>query len=80
METTIRPLENGDCILIPKKLLKEACLSRGDTIEIKCDSEKHIIISKANKRLTLSEIIGDWEAPEDYELYDFGNPAGSEVW
>ena len=58
METTIRPLGNSDCIIFPKILLKEAGLSRGDAIEIKCDSESNIIISKANKRRSLAAIIG----------------------
>ena len=36
--------------------------------------------SQEKGHISLSEIIGDWEAPEDYELCHLGNPEGREVW
>lgn len=80
METTIRQLGNSDCTIIPKILLKEAGLSRGDLVNIEIDAEKNIKISKLRNRRTLSEIIGDWKAPDNYGLCDFGRPVGKEVW
>jgi len=87
MQTTIVKWGNSQGIRIPKAFLKNLQITENDMVEVKLEDDK-IIIEKSNtkKHKTTKERLVDFYGVNygkkhiQQEEFDWGKPAGKEIW
>ncbi|MBP9686460.1 MAG: AbrB/MazE/SpoVT family DNA-binding domain-containing protein [Candidatus Doudnabacteria bacterium] len=80
METTIQKWGNSQGIRLAQHVLKGANVHVGDTVLVSVKEDVIIIQKQRRKRATLEELVA--RIPKGYKPaeYDWGKPAGKEVW
>jgi antitoxin MazE len=74
---TIHRWGNGHGILIPKRYLDELGLKRGDGVEVTLvDGGLEVRPAKSNR---VEDLLRGYTGPRPSE-YDWGQPAGEELW
>ena len=83
MVTTIQKWGNSQAVRLPKTILESLYLQENDPVEITTDNEAIIIKKARRKRRAVKSLeerfenyAGDYQCVE----YDWGKPAGQEVW
>ena len=86
MKITLREVGNSLVATIPKDIVKNAYIKKGDILEVSC-SNKNIVLTPKKKKLKgeifLEQYYGksfDEIAPWDYEDVATGEPVGEEAW
>lgn len=81
MQAIIQKWGNSQGIRIPKAFLDAMGMSENDAVELQ-RVDNAIIIKKlqTKKSLTLSDIFQGYDESKQQEEYDWGKPAGREVW
>jgi len=87
MQTTVVKWGNSHGIRLPKAFLKNINIVENDPIDIKLEGEKIIIKKiKTKEHKTLKQRLFEFYG-ENYECiiepqkeYDWGKPAGKEIW
>lgn len=79
MYTTIQKWGNSKAVRLPKAILEKAGLQETDSVELMV-REGNIIITPANKHLTLRERLADYHGNYEPKEWDTGKPAGKEIW
>ena len=83
MTTTIQKWGNSQAVRLPKAILEALFLQENDTVDIKAVNGS-IVISKADRKrrakISLEERFKDYTGEYSCEEYDWGSPAGREVW
>lgn len=81
MQTTIQKWGNSQGIRIPKAFLDALGMSENDVVELD-RVDDNIVIKKVKKEndLTLDDIFKDYDSQYKAEEFDWGSPAGKEVW
>lgn len=81
MQATIQKWGNSQGIRIPKAFLEALGMAENDIVELN-RVEDNLVITKVKKEkeLTLEEIFKDYKGEYRTEEFDWGSPAGREVW
>ena len=87
MQTTVVKWGNSHGIRLPKAFLQSINIVENDPVDVQLDNQK-IIITKieAKKRKTLEQRLFEFYGEnfdaivEPQEEYDWGKPAGKEIW
>lgn len=81
MQATIQKWGNSQGIRIPKAFLEALGMAENDIVELN-RVEDNLVITKVKKEkeLTLEEIFKDYKGEYRAEEFDWGSPAGREVW
>lgn len=81
MQATIQKWGNSQGIRIPKAFLEALGMAENDLVELK-RVDDNIVITKAKteKEITLDDIFKDYNGENVVEEFDWGAPAGKEVW
>lgn len=81
MQATIQKWGNSQGIRIPKAFLEALGMAENDIVELN-RVEDNLVITKVKKEkeLTLEEIFKDYKGEYMAEEFDWGSPAGREVW
>lgn len=79
MQTTIQKWGNSQGIRIPKAFLEALGMMENDLVDLN-RVDDNIVITKVKKELTLEEIFKDYDGEYKAEEFDWGSPAGREVW
>ena len=81
MQATIQKWGNSQGIRIPKAFLEALGMAENDIVELN-RVEDNLVITKVKKEkeLTLEEIFKDYKGEYRTEEFDWGSPAGKEVW
>ena len=83
MTTTIQKWVNSQAVRLPKAILESLFLKENDAVEIQAVNGS-IVISKAVRKRrakkSLEERFKDYNGEYSCEEYDWGGPAGKEVW
>ena len=81
--TTIQKWGNSQAVRLPKPILESLFLQENDQVEIIAESDS-IIIRKATRRRRankgLEERFENYKGSNACSEYDWGEPAGNEVW
>ena len=81
MQATIQKWGNSQGIRIPKAFLEAVGMGENDLVEINRDDDNIVITKiKEKKGLTLEDIFKDYDGEYEPEEFDWGSPAGKEVW
>ena len=81
MQATIQKWGNSQGIRIPKAFLEAVGMGENDLVEINRDDDNIVITKiKEKKGLTLEDIFKDYDGEYVAEEFDWGSPAGKEVW
>jgi len=81
MQTTIQKWGNSQGIRIPKAFLDALGMMENDLVELSRVDDTIVITKVKNeKELTLDEIFKDFDGESAAEEFDWGPPAGREVW
>ena len=81
MQATIQKWGNSQGIRIPKAFLEAVGMGENDLVEINRDDDNIVITKiKEKKGLTLEDILKDYDGEYETEEFDWGSPAGKEVW
>lgn len=81
-KTTVGKWGNATAIRIPQALCSELGIEPGDEVTLRSSkSGRQIIIEAAPKKHTLEARLANWEGGR-YQTteYDWGEPAGKELW
>ena len=78
MYTTIQKWGNSQGIRLPKGILEMANLNENDTVKLKVEDGK-VIIVPAKKHITLKERIAEYEGEYKPHEWDIGPSIGKEV-
>lgn len=78
MYTTIQKWGNSQGIRLPKGILEMANLNENDTVKLKVEDGK-VIIVPAKKHITLKERIAEYEGDYKPHEWDIGPSIGKEV-
>ena len=76
--TSLKPWGNSLGIRIPRKILEGTSIKQGDTLNITA-SEDTIIIKKTFKHKTFEERLAEYDGEISVIDYDWGEPAGREM-
>jgi len=83
MLTTIQKWGNSQAVRLPKALLQALMLQENDQVELIASNDS-IIIKKASRkrraRISLEERFENYTGYYPCAEYDWGKPAGKEVW
>ena len=83
MTTTIQKWGNSQAVRLPKPILETLSLKENDQVEIIAESNS-IVIRKTTRRRrankSLEERFANYTGGHTYTEYDWGEPAGNEVW
>lgn len=79
MVTTIQKWGNSQGIRIPKVLLDEIHWNEDEKIKISAENGR-IIIEKDEPRKNIFELFADYDGDFSPASYDWGEPAGEEIW
>lgn len=79
MVTTIQKWGNSQGIRIPKVLLDEIHWNEDEKIRISVESGR-IIIEKDEPRKNIFELFSGYDGDFSPASYDWGEPAGEEIW
>ena len=81
MQATIQKWGESQGIRIPKAFLEALGMAENDIVELN-RVEDNLVITKVKKEkeLTLEEIFKDYKGEYMAEEFDWGSPAGREVW
>lgn len=81
VQATIQKWGNSQGIRIPKAFLEAVGMGENDLVEINRDDDNIVITKiKEKKGLTLEDIFKDYDGEYETEEFDWGSPAGKEVW
>lgn len=81
MQATIQKWGNSQGIRIPKAFLEALGMAENDLVELKRVDDNIVITkAKAEKEITLDDIFKDYNGENVVEEFDWGAPAGKEVW
>lgn len=81
MQATIQKWGNSQGIRIPKAFLEALGMMENDPVEINRVGDNIVIKkSKREDELTLEDIFRDYNGKYVAEDFDWGAPAGKEVW
>lgn len=81
--TTIQKWGNSQAVRIPKILLESVSLKENEEVEIMANEDSIIIKRPARKRRagkSLEERFENYTGDYQCSEYDWGKPAGKEVW
>lgn len=81
MRATIQKWGNSQGIRIPKAFLDALGMIENDSVELNREGD-NLVITKTKKEteLTLEDIFKDYSGTDATEEFDWGAPAGREVW
>jgi AbrB family looped-hinge helix DNA binding protein len=74
---TLKKWGNSQGILIPKSYCEQLAIRPGDKIDLSLDGDK--ITLRPEKEFTFSALMRGYDGPPPQE-YDWGKPAGKELW
>ncbi len=81
MQATIQKWGNSQGIRIPKAFLDALGMMENDLVELSRVDDNIVITKvKSEKNLTLADIFKDYDGESAPEEFDWGSPAGREVW
>ncbi len=81
MQATIQKWGNSQGIRIPKAFLDALGMMENDLVELSRVDDNIVITKvKSEKNLTLADIFKDYDGESAPEEFDWGLPAGREVW
>ena len=81
MQATIQKWGNSQGIRIPKAFLEALGMMENDLVELSRVDDNIVITKvKEKKELTLEDIFKDYDGEYAAEKFDWGSPAGKEVW
>ena len=81
MQVTIQKWGNSQGIRIPKAFLDALGMMENDLVELSRVNDNIVITKvKTEKELTLDDIFADYDGEHAAEKFDWGAPAGKEVW
>ncbi len=81
MQATIQKWGNSQGIRIPKAFLDALGMMENDLVELSRVNDNIVITKvKSEKELTLEDIFKDYDGGYVAEEFDWGSPAGKEVW
>jgi antitoxin MazE len=75
--TTVHKWGNGHGILIPRQYFEEMGLKRGDKVELTFTDNRLEV--RAVKSYRIEDLLEGYTGPKPGE-YDWGEPAGKEMW
>ena len=87
MQTTVVKWGNSHGIRLPKAFLQNMNIAENDPVEVILENEQIVIKKlKAKKRKTLKQRLFEFygenfeQITESQKEYDWGKPAGKEIW
>ena len=83
MLTTIQKWGNSQGVRLPKTILDVLLLQENDQVEVTAENDTIIIKKAARKRRakkSLAQRFENYDGDYRCEEYDWGKPAGKEVW
>jgi antitoxin MazE len=83
MTTTVQRWGNSQAVRIPKTILESLFMKENDKVVITADNDSIIIRKATRKRRankSLDERFSEYKGNHICTEYDWGDPAGNEVW
>ena len=81
LTATIGKWGNASAIRLPQPFCEQLGIGVGDAVQVFLDGNKRIVIEPPAERNTLEARMAGWDGKrfETHE-YDWGEPAGKEMW
>ena len=81
LQAKIQKWGNSQGVRIPKAFLEALGMMENDLVELNRIDDNIVITKvKTEKELTLDDIFKDYDGEYAAEEFDWGSPAGKEVW
>lgn len=78
---TIGKWGNASAVRIPQPFCEQLGVNVGDAVRIFLEGGRRIVIEPSTEQFTLSARMRGWEGGRfEASEYDWGDPAGEEVW
>lgn len=80
MQVTISKWGNSQGVRIPKEVMETAKISINDIVDVYVEDDKIILRkTKQEKKVSLKALFADYDG-QKATPFDWGSPAGKEVW